>query len=165
MTPRRRARCVALQVLYALDGSDVPDPSAALASHLHQFGVPEEETDLTPEPVSSYAAIGKDAAPVAPFDEELTIDLIRGVCAHRTEIDEMLTKLSRKWRVERLARVDRTILRIGIYELGHRKETPARVALSEAIELAKRFGAEEAPAFVNGLLDSALELLGQHPLP
>jgi N utilization substance protein B len=59
--------------------------------------------------------------------------------------------------------VDRTILRMGIYELGHRKETPARVALSEAIELAKRFGAEEAPAFVNGLLDSALELLGQHP--
>jgi N utilization substance protein B len=75
----------------------------------------------------------------------------------------MLTKLSRKWRVERLARVDRTILRMGLYELAHRKETPARVALSEAIELAKRFGAEEAPAFVNGLLDSALELLGQHP--
>jgi N utilization substance protein B len=163
MTPRRRARCVALQVLYALDGTDVLNPAAALASHLHQFGVPEEETDLTPEPVSAYAAIGNDAAPVAPFDEELTIDLIRGVCAHRTEIDEMLAKLSRKWRVERLARVDRTILRMGIYELGHRKETPARVALSEAIELAKRFGAEEAPAFVNGLLDSALELLGQHP--
>jgi N utilization substance protein B len=49
---------------------------------------------------------------------------------------------------------------MGIYELGHRKETPARVTLSEAIELAKRFGAEEAPAFVNGLLDSALDLLG-----
>jgi transcription antitermination protein NusB len=163
MTPRRRARCLALQVLYALDGTDVLDPAVALASHLHQFGVPEEENDLTPEPVSSYAAIGNDAAPIAIFDEELTIDLIRGVCVHRTEIDEMLAKLSRKWRVERLARVDRTILRMGIYELGHRKETPARVALSEAIELAKRFGAEEAPAFVNGLLDSALELLGQHP--
>ena len=163
MTPRRRARCVAMQVLYALDGTDVLDPSAALASHLHQFGVPEEETDLTPEPISGYAALENDAAPIAPFDEELTIDLIRGVCTHRPEIDEVLTRLSRKWRVERLARVDRTILRMGIYELAHRKETPARVALSEAIELAKRFGAEEAPAFVNGLLDSALELLGQHP--
>jgi len=149
-----------MQVLYALDGSDVLDPNAALAFHLHQFGVPEEETTITPEPVSGQAA-ENDAAPIAPFDEELTVDLIRGVCAHRDEIDEMLTKLSRKWRVERLARVDRTILRMGIYELAHRKSTPARVALSESIELAKRFGAEEAPAFVNGLLDSALELLGQ----
>jgi len=159
MTPRRRARCVALQVLYALDGTDVLDPSAALASHLHQFGVPEEETTITPEPVSDRAA-ENDAAPIAPFDEELAIDLIRGVCSHRPEIDEILARLSRKWRVERLARVDRTILRMGLYELAHRKSTPARVALSEAIELAKRFGAEEAPAFVNGLLDSALELLG-----
>jgi N utilization substance protein B len=160
MTPRRRARCVALQVLYALDGTDVLDPSAALANHLHQFGVPEEETTLTPEPVSDKAA-ENDAAPIAPFDEELAVDLIRGVCTHRPEIDDVLARLSRKWRVERLARVDRTILRMGIYELAHRKSTPARVALSEAIELAKRFGAEEAPAFVNGLLDSALELLGQ----
>jgi N utilization substance protein B len=159
MTPRRRARCVALQVLYALDGTDVLDPGAALAAHLHQFGVPEEETTITPEPVSGRMA-ENDAAPIAPFDEELAVDLIRGVCAHRPEIDDVLAKLSRKWRVERLARVDRTILRMGIYELAHRKSTPARVALSEAIELAKRFGAEEAPAFVNGLLDSALELLG-----
>jgi N utilization substance protein B len=151
-----------MQVLYALDGVEPVDPGAVLASHLHQFGVPEEETDLTPEPISAYAA-ENDAAPVAPFDEELAIDLIRGVSKHRLEIDEMLARLSRKWRVERLARVDRTILRIGVYELAHRKDTPARVALSEAIELAKRFGAEESPAFVNGLLDSALELLGQRP--
>ncbi len=149
-----------MQVLYALDGADTLDPAASLASHLHQFGVPEEETDLTPEPVSGYR-LENDAAPVAPFDEELALDLISGVCAYRGEIDDVLAKLSRKWRVERLARVDRTILRMAVYELGHRKETPARVALSEAIELAKRFGAEEAPAFVNGLLDSALELLGQ----
>lgn len=162
MTPRRRARCVALQVLYALDGSDVLDPSAALAFHLHQFGVPEEETTVTPEPVSGQNA-ENDAAPIAPFDEELAVDLIRGVCSHRPEIDELLARLSRKWRVERLARVDRTILRMGVYELAHRKSTPARVALSESIELAKRFGAEEAPAFVNGLLDSALELLGLQP--
>ncbi len=162
MTPRRRARCVALQVLYALDGSDVLDPSAALAFHLHQFGVPEEETTVTPEPVSGQNA-ENDAAPIAPFDEELAVDLIRGVCSHRPEIDEVLARLSRKWRVERLARVDRTILRMGVYELAHRKSTPARVALSESIELAKRFGAEEAPAFVNGLLDSALELLGLQP--
>jgi N utilization substance protein B len=149
-----------MQVLYALDGVDVLDPKAALTSHLLQFGVPEEETSLTPEPLPITAA-ENDAAPVAPFDEELTLDIIRGVCTHRPDIDDVLAKLSRKWRVERLARVDRTILRMGIYELGYRHDTPARVALSEAVELAKRFGAEEAPAFVNGLLDSALELLGQ----
>ncbi|MGD0835389.1 MAG: transcription antitermination factor NusB [Polyangia bacterium] len=162
MTPRRRARCVAMQVLYALDGAVPPDPAQTLATHVHQFGVPEEETDLTPEPVSGHQ-IDDPPAPAAPFDDELALDLIRGVCTYRGEIDDVLGKLSRKWRVERLARVDRTILRMGVYELGHRKDTPARVALSEAIELAKRFGAEEAPAFINGLLDSALELLGQRP--
>lgn len=160
MTPRRRARSVAMQVLYALDAVEPLDPGAALSSHLHQFGVPEEETDETPEPVSGKAA-ENDAAPMAPFDKEMAIDLIRGVCAHRTEIDDVLARLSRKWRVERLARVDRTILRLGIYELAHREDVPARVAISEAVELAKRFGAEETPAFVNGLLDSALEVLGK----
>jgi N utilization substance protein B len=159
MTPRRRARSVAMQVLYALDGFLPVDPGTALRAHLHQFGVPEEETDLTPEPVSGPSIID-DAAPIAPFDQELAEELIQGVCANRDEIDDVLAKLSKKWRVERLARVDRTILRMGVYELSHRKDTPARVTISEAVELAKRFGAEETPAFVNGLLDSALELLG-----
>ena len=84
--------------------------------------------------------------------------------AHRVELDDILARLSQNWRVERLARVDRNVLRIALYELAHcQADVPARVVINEAVELAKRFGSEEAPAFVNGLLDSALGLLGVTP--
>ena len=99
-----------------------------------------------------------------PFDENLTATLVRGVCAHRVELDEILSRLSQNWRVERLARVDRNVLRLALFELAHcQADVPARVAINEAVELAKRFGSEEAPAFVNGLLDAALDLLGIAP--
>ena len=82
----------------------------------------------------------------------------------REIIDEILAKLSQNWRVERLARVDRNVLRIALFELAHcQADVPARVAINEAIELAKRYGSEEAPAFVNGLLESSLDLLGITP--
>jgi N utilization substance protein B len=151
MTPRRRARAVALQVLYALEGVDDADPGVALAAHLREFGVAEDdgEGDLPDE---------------RNFDEKLADTLVRGVWAHRVELDDILARLSQNWRVERLARVDRNVLRIALYELAHcQADVPARVVINEAVELAKRFGSEEAPAFVNGLLDSALGLLGLTP--
>jgi N utilization substance protein B len=151
MTPRRRARAVALQVLYAMEGVDDTDPGVALAAHLREFGVGEDdgEGDLPDEPA---------------FDEKLADTLVRGAWAHRVELDDILARLSQNWRVERLARVDRNVLRIALYELAHcQADVPARVVINEAVELAKRFGSEEAPAFVNGLLDSALGLLGVTP--
>ena len=151
MSPRRRARAVALQVLYAMDSVGDADPGVALAAHLREFGVSQDE-DLG-EPPEERA-----------FDENLAAALISGVCEHRVGLDEILTQLSQNWRVERLARVDRNVLRIALYELAHSQaEVPARVAINEAVELAKRYGSEEAPAFVNGLLDSALDLLGITP--
>jgi N utilization substance protein B len=150
MTPRRRARVVALQVLYAMDGDDA-DPGVAMATHMRAFGADQQEDeDETPQEKA--------------FDEELASTLVAGVAEHRAELDETLSKLSQKWRVERLARVDRNILRLALYELAHcQAQVPARVVINEAIELAKRFGSEEAPAFVNGMLDSALGVLGITP--
>ena len=149
MTPRRHARVVALQVLYAMDGDD-GNPGAALAAHIRAFGAHQDDED--------------ESAQDKVFDEEWTSSLVTGVCTHRVELDETLSKLSQKWRVERLARVDRNILRLAVYELAHcQAQVPARVVINEAIELAKRFGSEEAPAFVNGLLDSALGVLGITP--
>lgn len=150
MTPRRRARVVALQVLYAMDGDDA-DPGVALATHMREFGAAQEDDeDETPQEKA--------------FDEELASALVAGVSEHRSQLDETLSKLSQKWRVERLARVDRNILRLALYELAHcQAQVPARVVINEAIELAKRFGSEEAPAFVNGMLDSALGVLGITP--
>jgi N utilization substance protein B len=150
MSPRRRARAVALQVLYAMEGVDDSDPAAALAAHLREFGDAEDD--------------GEGDPPDLAFDENLTATLVRGVCAHRVELDEILSRLSQNWRVERLARVDRNVLRLALFELAHcQADVPARVAINEAVELAKRFGSEEAPAFVNGLLDAALDLLGIAP--
>jgi len=151
MTPRRRARAVALQVLYAMDAAGDADPGAALAAHLREFGAVDEDGESDPPEQRT-------------FDETLAATLVGGVWAHRVELDEMLTRLSQNWRVERLARVDRNVLRISLYELAHcQTDVPARVAINEAVELAKRYGSEEAPAFVNGLLDSALDLLGIKP--
>jgi N utilization substance protein B len=155
MSPRRRARAVALQVLYAMDSVDGADPDAAMATHLHEFGVGDDTGEADPP---------EESRGECAFDEALASTLVRGVSAHRAELDEILARLSQNWRVERLARVDRNVLRLALYELAHcQADVPARVAINEAVELAKRFGSQEAPAFVNGLLDSALDLLGIAP--
>lgn len=80
--------------------------------------------------------------------------LVRGVADHVTEIDGWITAAAEHWSVGRMAVVDRNILRLAIYEMVFRKEdVPPRVAINEAIELGKRFGAESTGAFVNGVLD------------
>ena len=79
--------------------------------------------------------------------------------AFLTVIDEMIRKVSEHWRLERMPRVDRNILRLLVAEMLYLPDVPARVSINEAVELAKRFGAAESPAFVNGLLDSAIKAL------
>jgi N utilization substance protein B len=79
--------------------------------------------------------------------------LIRGVLAHREEIDALITPVLQNFRLERLANVDRNILRLAVYELRHQPDVPAPVVLNEAIELAKSLGAGESGGFVNGILD------------
>jgi N utilization substance protein B len=91
--------------------------------------------------------------PPPRIDRELVEDLVRGVSAHRADIDETLTGLSRNWRLERMAVVDRNIIRIALFELKHCDTVPVSVVINEAVELAKRFGTSEGAAFVNGLLD------------
>jgi N utilization substance protein B len=145
---RRRAREIALQVLYSLDANPDVDPTAALSFYFDRFAA--EEREDTPV----------DGEEAAPADQAYVETLVRDVTEHRAAIDELLGQVSRNWRIERIARVERTILRMALYELKFRQDIPARVALNEAIELAKRFGAQDASAFVNGLLDSALHTLG-----
>jgi transcription antitermination protein NusB len=80
--------------------------------------------------------------------------LARGTVALVSEIDEAIKAAATNWRFERIAAVDRTVLRLGAYELLTEAETPAPVILDEAVELAKRFGEAESHAFVNGVLDA-----------
>jgi N utilization substance protein B len=80
--------------------------------------------------------------------------LASGARSRAAELDATIAETATHWRLERIAPVDRTILRLGAYELVAEAETPAAVVLDEAVELAKRFGEEDSPAFVNGVLDA-----------
>jgi N utilization substance protein B len=80
--------------------------------------------------------------------------LARGAQARVRELDEAIAAAASNWRLDRIATVDRTILRLGAYELRGEPGTPAAVVLDEAVEMAKRFGEADSPAFVNGVLDA-----------
>lgn len=86
---------------------------------------------------------------VKPYAERL----IRGVCEHQEGLDRRIAEALDKWSPERVGHVERVVLRIALYEMLHVPDVPATVAINEAIEIAKRFGAEDAPRFVNGVLD------------
>jgi N utilization substance protein B len=81
------------------------------------------------------------------------LTLYDGVLTHLAEIDQRLTEAAENWRLPRMAAVDRNVLRLGSFEILFTADTPAEVAINEAIELARRYGSGESPAFVNGVLD------------
>lgn len=87
--------------------------------------------------------------------------VVRGVLGDLAGVDEIIRKASTNWRLERMARVDRNVLRLGAWELKKSQEVPRAVILDEAVELAKRFGSEDSGAFVNGVLDRIAEDLGR----
>ena len=88
-----------------------------------------------------------------PEGRVFTERLIRGVEAHTPEIDTLIRDQARHWKLERMAAVDRNILRLAVYELLFEPDTPPAVVINEAIELGKRFGSSETAAFLNGVLD------------
>jgi len=96
-------------------------------------------------------------APGEGLDEAkpFTRQLVEGVEGHRGELDEEIARLARGWELDRIAALERSILRVGLFELRHRDDVPAEVAIDEAVGLAKRYCGAEAPGFVNGILGSA----------
>jgi N utilization substance protein B len=91
--------------------------------------------------------------PIAP--DELAVELVRGVDAHRDEIDQRLARLvAPSWSLERLAAVDRAILRLGAYELVGAPDRSRALVINEAVVLARRFGSDDSPRFVNGVLSA-----------
>jgi transcription antitermination protein NusB len=127
MTRRSRAREVALQLLFQRDLNPY-----VLREAIEQFA-----QDRLRDPA------------LVPF----CLSLYNGIETNRTALDERLGAAAENWRVSRMAIVDRNVLRLGAFELLYTPETPAQVALDEAIELARRFGSAGSPAFVNGVLD------------
>lgn len=90
-------------------------------------------------------------------DKKFIEQLVKGVDKHHKEIDALLQPLAPEWPIEQIARMDRVVLRMGAYELIHAKDTvPAKVAINEAVELAKAFGGDNSSKFINGVLGSLL---------
>jgi transcription antitermination protein NusB len=88
-------------------------------------------------------------------------EAVRGVTASREELDREIVRASANWRIERMARVDRNVLRLGAWELLHRRDVPRAVVLDEAVEIAKAFGTDESSAFVNGVLNRIAEQIAR----
>lgn len=112
----------------------------------------ERALSLLYEAESRGVAVGDVVAeqPVAP--DAFAVELVTGVAEHVTTIDELLDRFATGWRVERMAAIDRAVLRIGVFELAHRPDTPTGVVLAEAVELATKFSTAESGRFVNGVL-------------
>lgn len=126
-------------MLFSLDLNPSLSAEQALAAFWRDFARESRSDDAEVE-------VPRD---VVTFTEQL----VRGAAENQAEIDGIVQRASRNWRLERMARVDRNVLRLATYELRFVPEVPGKVVINEAIEVAKRYGAAESPAFVNGLLD------------
>ncbi|TDQ41645.1 transcription antitermination factor NusB [Aureibacillus halotolerans] len=122
---RHQAREFAFKILFQMDVSDTELEDAM------QHALEEEEAS------------------------DFCLQLIQGVLEHQAEIDVVITKHLKNWTIDRMANVDRTILRISLFELLYVEEIPFAVSINEAVELAKIYGDDEASKFVNGLLSNA----------
>jgi N utilization substance protein B len=129
MPRRRRAREVALQVLYQDDLNPASNPGAADQLLVRRLRLPELV--------------------------EFARGLVAGVRRRRSELDAQIAAVAEHWSLERMAATDRNVLRLGAYEVLH-TDTPDAVAINEAIELARRYGTPQSAAFVNGILDRLL---------
>jgi N utilization substance protein B len=128
--PRHKGRECALQIMYQVDTG--ADPLQASVDFFSHFALNED---------------GRDFAST----------LVQGTAQNLEEIDQKITLHSDKWRLDRMAMVDRNVLRLATFELFHAQHPqPPKVILNEWIEVAKRYGAEHSGAFVNGILDSML---------
>lgn len=118
------------------------------------------------EPGEELAIVKRNLEMFAPGlepSENLAMRLVEGVSRERKTIDDLITKCAPEWPLEQIASVDRAVLRLGSFELlyGDYDEVPPKVAINEAIELAKSFGSDSSPKFVNGVLGTVYREMGE----
>ena len=129
MSARSKARKRALDLLFQADVRGAPAADVLAAEAARAAGEPAREASWL------YAR-----------------EIVDGVIAHRAEIDDQIRTHARDWKLERMPAVDRSVLRIGVWELLHNRDVPAAVAIDEAVDLAKQYSTEESGAFVHGIL-------------
>jgi N utilization substance protein B len=125
---RRRARSIALQALYEID----------ISGH--------KPADVLPPLLKGQG--------FSPEAEAFTVELVAEALRHRQDSDEKIRKYAPQWPLEQIPVIDRNILRLAIFEVLHDNRVPVKVAINEAVELAKRFGGDNSAKFVNGVLRS-----------
>ena len=135
MGKRRKARELAIQVLFHMEFS--PGPPGEIFPLICE----------TLEPPISIVDYAKR--------------LVLGIHENMEHIDRLLRKSSKNWRLERMSRVDRSILRLSVFEMLYMEEIPPKVAIDEAVELGKKYGTEDSGAFINGVLDNIYNNLNQ----
>ena len=140
---RRLARRIALSMLFQHEGAGSPSP--------------EETFDLF---CRNFSPGGEDNEDLLDCDQDLfdqvlpfAQDLFFGVTSHQGELDRVLEEASDNWRLDRMSRVDRNVMRLALFEMLHREDIPPKVSINEAIDLGKEFGSEDSGAFINGVLD------------
>ena len=136
MKPRRRARVIALQTLY--------------------------ETDVTQHELAATLQQRLAETPLAGEALDFAQRLVAGVAQQRAALDHLIPRIAPEWPLEQIAIVDRNILRLGIYEILFEPDVPLKVAINEAIELAKLFGSDSSPRFINGALGALAEKRHEH---
>lgn len=132
MKPRTRARAIALQVLYETDMAETHLPGDVLKMRLEEM-------------------------PLADDLAEFARQIIFGVLPLTQDLDQLIAKYAPEWPLDQIAAIDRNILRIAFWEFAVSRETPVKVAINEAVELAKQYGSDSAPRFVNGVLGTLVE--------
>jgi len=152
MRKRREARERAIQFLFQCDLNPPEDLPAAL-NHFwdsHRLHVVQ---DRNPGPTWGQPL---EVPPPDPDEQALRLfadGLITGTLQHREETDELIRRFAKNWDLHRIAAVDRTILRLAIFEMLHRDDIPPVVSINEAVDLAKKYSTDQSGKFVNGILD------------
>jgi N utilization substance protein B len=131
MKPRTRARSLALQVLYEVDVANHP-PGDIYKLRLEDNPLPDDLSDFARQ-------------------------IIFGVLPLRVTLDEIIARYAPEWPLDQIAAIDRNILRMALWEFAVHHDTPIKVAINEAVELAKHFGSDSAPRFINGVLGALAE--------
>jgi N utilization substance protein B len=131
MKPRTKARSVALQALY--------------------------EIDLTEHSIGTVLDNRFGDIELTPSLQDFVVDIVSGITPIRKVLDEQIAEHAPEWPIDQISIIDRNLLRIALWEFAVKGETPLKVAINEAIELAKKFGSDSTPRFVNGVLGSLAE--------
>ncbi len=135
---RRKARESALQFLFQDDFAAVGTRRKGLAERFDLF--------------CSLYQVNRKARPY-------TLELLQGIWENCAHIDSLIGQCAKNWRLERIAITDRNLLRIGVYEMVYCDDIPVQVAINEAVEIAKRYGSDDSPAFINGILDAVKNVI------